>query len=65
LQETEKLVAFRDAFREGLIERMGFVISDDYALKYPSFKKDIWLEKVDIIGELLKELIPRFSEQDD
>ena len=65
LHKNEKLIAFGDAFRESLIERMDLVISDDHALKYPSFQKDSWLGKAEILDDILKELIPRQSSQDD
>ena len=61
LQENEAQMAFRDALRGALVERMGLKITDEDLLRYPGFQKDEWLNKADIFIDVLKELVPKYQ----
>jgi hypothetical protein len=57
LEGTERMESFRDQFKKSVESKLSLTIPEDYQLRYPSYQKEEWIAKVDVLIGILTELL--------
>ena len=59
LDGSETATSFRDKLKEKVEQELKFSVPPDYKKKQPSYKDSLWVPKVDLLLQALKELVPQ------
>ncbi len=62
LDGSETARSFRDKLKEKVEQELKFNVPSDYKKKQPSYKDSVWVPKVDLLLQVLKELIRQHQE---